>query len=173
MIEIYTDGSSNNTTDKAAGWAYVIAPLGNNKIWRAVYGHLSPPSTNNIGEMLGVLMAMKKLLEFGQNLPPVKIISDSQYVVKGINEWRSKWERTALPEKNYEIWVDLFATYDRLKLKTPSLSVCWVKGHAGNKGNELADVWAGHGKNNSNLEVNGPLLNTKKFYGDLVDCLEI
>lgn len=173
MIEIFTDGSSNNTTDKKAGWAYAISPMCKGGAWHVFYGHLTPPSTNNIGEMMGVLLAMRKLLSFGSNLPVVSITTDSEYVRKGLIVWREKWERNGMPEKNVEIWYRLFETYDELKSKCQQLNIFWVKGHKDCQGNILADKWAGEGKRDTKINSKGPSINISRVMGDLADYLNM
>lgn len=174
MIEIFTDGSSNPKTDKAAGWAFVIQPLNPDAPHRVFFGHLAPPSTNNIGEMTAVLNAMKMLYHFSNGgariIPDAIIFSDSQYTLKGITEWRTKWEYQGMPEKNVELWYDMFRTHDLVK-PICNLKFQWVKGHSGVVGNELADVWCGHGKRNSNLSINNNLTVTNKVIGDFTSFL--
>lgn len=169
MIEIFTDGSSNPKTNQAAGWAFVVQPLKENTPWRVYFGHLTPPSTNNIGEMTAVLNAMKFLYMFSNNgqrmVPPTTINSDSQYVLKGLTEWRPKWEYQGMPEKNTALWEELFKIHDLLK-PICDLKFRWVKGHAGLMGNELADIWCGHGKRDSTLSLNNNITVTSKITGD-------
>ena len=174
MIEIYSDGGSYPATTKAAGWAFAIAPLSNEKPWRIFFGHLPPPSTNNIAEMLGALNAMRFMYHFhlktGKRLPPVTIISDSQYVIKGITEYRFKWEVEGWPEKNHQIWCDIFDTFYKLR-EVCDLSFKWVYGHRGNKGNEIADQWATRAKEDSNLCINNSAMVSSKVTGDFITFL--
>ena len=70
----------------------------------------------------------------------VELVSDSQYVLKGLSEWRAGWERRGFrnakgdPVANLELWKRLFAVADARKV-----SVRWVRGHQGNVNNERAD----------------------------------
>lgn len=73
---------------------------------------------------------------------PLTLLSDSQYVVRMINEWIPKWKRsgwkigTGKPVANLKLVQKL----DGLVLaRQPHLKVEWVKGHAGTRGNEEAD----------------------------------
>lgn len=174
MIEIYSDGGSFPATTKAAGWAFAIAPLSKEKPWRVFYGHLPPPSTNNIAEMLGALNAMRFMYRFhlksGRMLPPVTIISDSQYVIKGITEYRIKWEIEGWPETNHQIWCDIFDVFYKLR-EVCNLNFKWVRGHVGNEGNEIADKWATNAKNDSSLCLNTPKLVSMKATGDFTSFL--
>jgi len=72
--------------------------------------------------------------------------TDSQYVQKGMSLWLPGWKRrgwlTAArkPVKNADLWQEL----DRL-VAQHEVSWRWVKGHAGDPGNERADALANLG----------------------------
>jgi ribonuclease HI len=73
---------------------------------------------------------------------------DSQYVLKGITEWIKGWKakgwKTAAkqPVKNVDLWQRL----DTLALQgSHTIDWRWVKGHAGDPGNERADALANRG----------------------------
>ena len=79
-------------------------------------------------------------------MPPgdaVELVSDSQYVLKGISEWRAGWERKGWRNSkgeavaNLALWKRLFALVDERKVKTR-----WVRGHNGDALNERADALA-------------------------------
>jgi len=175
MIEIYTDGSSAPKTTLAAGWSFAIHPLKEGMPWNVYFGHLPPPSTNNIAEMTAVLNAMKLLYHFSNNgsrqVPPSVIKSDSQYALGGLLEWRSKWEYQGMPEKNVELWLEMFRVHDLLK-PICDLKFQKVKGHSGIVGNELADVWCGHGKRDSTLSLNNNRVVTTKVTGEFLAYMQ-
>jgi ribonuclease HI len=69
----------------------------------------------------------------------VRLVSDSQYLVKGLNEWidgwkRRGWRRKEGPVLNVELWQEL----DRLRL-THRITAEWVRGHVGHPENERCD----------------------------------
>ena len=70
----------------------------------------------------------------------VELVSDSQYVLKGLTEWRTGWERKNYrnskgePVANLALWKQLFAAADARRV-----SVRWVRGHTGDRCNEKAD----------------------------------
>ena len=67
------------------------------------------------------------------------IITDSQYVVNGINVWKKNWKLKNWKDvKNKELWILL----DQLESKLSTVSVEWIKGHNGHEGNEMADELA-------------------------------
>jgi ribonuclease HI len=141
-IEIYTDGSSmfNGKDNCYAGWAAVFY-LNDKQYVR--YGHLPAKSSNNKGEIYGVLYAMNLFKE--KKDWQIQIYSDSLYVVKAINEWRKAWERRDYCDvKNMDLFEPLFAAWDQ----HGNAKISWVKGHKGNVGNEAADEYAGMGLRN-------------------------
>ena len=69
----------------------------------------------------------------------VRFVSDSQYLVKGMNEWihgwkRRGWKRKAGPIENLELWQRLEGVAARHEVRWS-----WVKGHAGHPRNEYAN----------------------------------
>jgi ribonuclease HI len=96
-------------------------------------------TTNNRME----LMAAIKALEALEHRSAVDLYTDSQYLRKGVLEWMENWKaknwKTAArkPVKNRDLWERL----DQL-LSGHEIAWHWVKGHAGNPGNEKADQLA-------------------------------
>lgn len=144
---IYTDGGSRNTgasvkggkvaaTDKAA-WAYLIEKDGQ-KIADGAGGRLG--ATNNEMEMTALIEVMKQLIKLGYNKEKLLFCLDSQYVIKGTTEWmegwkKRGWKRSNGPLLNKELWQEI----DSLKAEFSSIKFEWVKGHAGQQGNEYVD----------------------------------
>lgn len=143
-IEIYTDGSSidNGKPTCVGGWSCVFY-IGKKMYVR--YGHLTAPSSNNRAEITGVLYAITTL----QDKPwSITIHSDSQYVVKGINEWRHNWKKKNYDGvKNIDLLLPLYNAWD----KHGSAKIEWVRGHIGISGNETADKYASYGSRNVNM----------------------
>ena len=91
--------------------------------------------------MIEALRALKRPCD-------VALYLDSEYVRKGITEWIHGWKakgwKTAAkqPVKNAELWQEL----DHL-VSTAGHRIAWhwVKGHAGDPGNEKADELANKG----------------------------
>ena len=73
----------------------------------------------------------------------VDFFTDSEYVRHGITKWLAGWKRngwktsTRAPVKNADLWTALDAAGSRHRVTWH-----WVKGHAGNRGNERCDVLA-------------------------------
>lgn len=101
-----------------------------------------PDTTNNRMELMAVIQALKALKRSCR----VIIHTDSQYVQKGMSEWLKNWKqrgwRTASrqPVKNADLWQELDAL-----VQEHDVSWKWVRGHAGDPGNEKADALANRG----------------------------
>lgn len=130
----YTDGACAPTNPGPAAWGVVVfAPDGQER--SADHGFIGQ-GTNQIAEITAAIEGL-------QRTPAgvaVELVSDSQYVLKGLSEWRAGWERRGFrnakgePVANLELWKRLFAVADARQV-----SVRWVRGHQGNVNNERAD----------------------------------
>lgn len=139
-VVIYTDGACKGNPGPG-GWGVLLrAPDGSEK---ELFGG-ERETTNNRMEMMAVIEALSAL----KRPCDVVLHLDSQYVLKGITEWLTGWKAkgwktsTKQPVKNVDLWQRL----DQL------VSTCghtidwrWVKGHAGDPGNERADALANLG----------------------------
>nr|WP_281354779.1 ribonuclease H [Rhodovulum strictum] len=74
---------------------------------------------------------------------PIIIRSDSQYLIKGMSEWTPGWikrgwrKSDGRPVENQDLWIDLLS-----EATTRTLNWQWVRGHAGDKYNEEVDAIA-------------------------------
>ena len=133
-IQIYTDGACRGNPGKG-GWGCVINDNGNEREMR---GYV-PQTTNNRMELIAVIEVLKSTSQERQLI----IFTDSKYVMDGITIWINKWKSndwlTAGKKKvkNKDLWVEL----DQL-ISVRMINWKWVKGHAGNAGNERADFLA-------------------------------
>lgn len=91
-------------------------------------------TTNNRMELLGAIEGLRALKEPCE----VEIISDSSYVVKGINEWLVNWiERDFKKVKNPDLWRDYIVVS-----QSHVIIATWVRGHDGHVENERCDKLA-------------------------------
>lgn len=133
-IYLYTDGACSGNPGPG-GYAALIINRNNQ---REITGY-EPETTNNRMELLAVIEGLKEIKKGSQ----VKLVSDSNYVLKGITEWVKDWKsngwKTASnkPVKNRDLWMKL----DKL-IKDYQIEFVKVKGHAGDKYNELVDTLA-------------------------------
>jgi len=133
-ILLYSDGSSLGNPGPG-GWGTVLKYKDTTK---EISGG-DPHTTNNKMELQGAIEGLKLLKEPCD----VEIISDSKYVVQGINEWlknwiKNNWKTAAKkPVKNVELWQEYVNISKNHKIKAT-----WVKGHAGHEENERCDTLA-------------------------------
>ena len=139
-VVIYTDGACKGNPGPG-GWGAVLrAADGAEK--ELCGGELE--TTNNRMEMMAVIEALSALKR------PCHVVLhvDSQYVLKGMTEWLQGWKakgwRTAAkqPVKNVDLWQRLDALVHQSEHR---IEWQWVKGHAGDPGNERADALANRG----------------------------
>ena len=140
-LKIYTDGGCSGNPGPG-GWAYVmvIQTYQGEQIIAKNMG-MEKNTTNNRMELTAVIMALRALKTM-QDVPRQSaVLTDSQYVQKGITEWIHTWKKNAWrtsdkkPVKNQDLWIELDSIAGAFLLKWE-----WVKGHAGNKYNELCDA---------------------------------
>ncbi len=93
-------------------------------------------TTNNRMELLGVISALEALKKPCR----VRIITDSNYVVKGMNEWINEWRRKNWKTSqkkdvlNRDLWERLL-----LASEPHDIEWTWIKGHDGHPQNERCD----------------------------------
>ncbi len=107
---------------------------------RDFYG-CSPGTTNNRMALLGAATALQLLGAKGARLRAL-MVSDSEYLVKGMRMWvpgwvARGWKRSGGPIENLQLWQDLLAA-----AKKHDVQWTWVRGHAGHPKNEYADELA-------------------------------
>ena len=140
-VVAYTDGACSGNPGPG-GWGAVLSMMRDGALHeKEIFGG-EPATTNNRMELRGVIAALNAL----KNPVHITIHTDSQYVLKGMTEWITGWKargwRTAdkKPVKNEDLWRELDAA-----CAAHQVSWVWVKGHAGNVGNERADALARRG----------------------------
>ena len=133
-IIIYTDGACSGNPGKG-GWGAVLL-YGDHQ--KTISG-FDPQTTNNQMELMAVIEALKII----KKSIPIIIHTDSKYVQDGITKWILNWKKNGWktakkePVKNVELWQELDALASQHQI-----SWQWVKGHSGNKYNDIADQLA-------------------------------
>ncbi len=133
-VEIFTDGACLGNPGPG-GWGAVLRYKGHEK---KISGPV-PATTNNRMELTAAI----KGLEAVNKPSAVVLYTDSTYVRNGIMKWAAGWQangwltKDKKPVKNSELWRELIAQCDRHQVEWR-----WVKGHAGDRYNEIADELA-------------------------------
>lgn len=145
-MTIYTDGACSGNPGPG-GWGAVL-------IWGEHRKELSGgfrKTTNNRMEMLALIMALRVL----RRRCRVIAHSDSQYVVRAINEgWAARWRRNgwmrgrAQSAENCDLWGELLDEIERHQVE-----VRWIRGHNGHPENERCDRLAVHAARGERLEI--------------------
>lgn len=131
----YTDGSCIGNPGPGGWGVHIETPDG--RVVEAGGGEIR--TTNNRMELRAAIEALRLTADSSE----VTVVTDSQYVRRGILEWVAGWQRngwrtsTGKPVENQDLWRELAA------LAGPRVDWQWTRGHAGTPGNERCDEIAG------------------------------
>lgn len=154
-IEIYTDGSCGVGD---GGWAFLILGseivdefFSNSDLERFEDGYLGKGSwentTNNQMEFTAIGQAIKAVVQNCTEPVEVTIFTDSQYCIDCLTNWWYGWDanqwkkRDGEPVKNQN-YIKRILDLTNFFEGEHEYSFEWVKGHNGNKYNEIVDTWA-------------------------------
>jgi len=136
VLVIYTDGACSGNPGPG-GWAWAVAPAGEPN---ASGGE--PHSTN---QRMEVMAAFDAVRTFVDDPRIIRIVSDSNYVVKCFNDgwwrgWHARgWKNSQRqPVANRDLWepfIEMVVNRGRVEFE-------WVKGHSGDRMNDLVDALA-------------------------------
>ncbi|MCC3303410.1 ribonuclease HI [Sneathiella sp. HT1-7] len=137
IVVIYTDGACSGNPGPG-GWGALLKYQGKTK--ELCGGEAE--TTNNRMELTAAIMAINSL----KRRSTVELHTDSTYVKDGITKWMIGWKKNGWktaarkPVKNKDLWLALDEA-----ISNHQISWKWVKGHAGDPGNEKADQLANEG----------------------------
>ena len=137
VVDIHTDGACSGNPGPG-GWGAVLTYRGKTRELRGGEAH----TTNNRMELVAAIEALEAL----KRPVTARLHTDSTYLRDGITRWIERWKtngwKTAgrKPVKNVDLWqrLDKALAVHRVEWR-------WVKGHAGDPGNERADALAREG----------------------------
>ena len=136
-VEIYTDGACKGNPGPGGWGAWLKSGMHHKELFGG-----ETQTTNNRMELTAVIEALGSL----KRPSKVKLHTDSQYVKNGISVWIHDWKRRGWrtadkkPVKNEDLWRKLDDA-----VQGHDIEWIWVKGHAGDPGNERADGLANKG----------------------------
>ena len=136
-VVVYTDGACKGNPGPGGWGVWMVSGQHEKELWGG-----ERLTTNNRMELTAVIQALTVL----KKRCHVVIYTDSEYVRKGITEWIGGWKRRGWktadnkPVKNDDLWRTLEAMAAQ-----HDVDWRWVRGHAGDPGNERADGLANRG----------------------------
>jgi ribonuclease HI len=137
ITDIYTDGACTGNPGPG-GWGVQIHFEDGQVV---ELGGAERATTNNRMELQAAIAALEFLQQQGQR-EPIRLHTDSKYVIDGITKWIRGWQRkgwktaSGSPVLNQDLWMHLD------DLNSAQVGWQWVRGHNGNDGNERCDAIA-------------------------------
>ncbi len=138
-VDLFTDGACSGNPGPG-GWAYILRHAASDRAKRGSGG--DPSTTNNKMELSAVIEGLSSL----KRRTVVRVVTDSQYVIRGMTEWVEGWIRNGWmrgkgrkkePVKNVELWERLVAVCELHEVTFEHVS-----GHSGHPENEECDAMA-------------------------------
>ena len=139
QVQLFTDGGCSGNPGPG-GWAYILRHAATGKEKEAAGAERE--TTNNRMELTAVIRGLEAL-----NQPcEVELVTDSEYVGKGLSQWMAKWKANGWrrregdqwkPVKNEELWRRLDELLQRHRVRYTR-----ILGHSGHPENERCDQLA-------------------------------
>jgi ribonuclease HI len=136
FVELFTDGACSGNPGPG-GWAFILRHPGTGKSLQR--SGAEPHTTNNRMELQAVIEGLSAL----RHPSRVRLVTDSEYVGKGLSQWLPQWKangwrrregKRLVPIKNEDQWREL----DRL-CSLHDVEFVQVAGHSGHPENEECD----------------------------------
>lgn len=137
---VYTDGSCHGNPGNG-GWGVVFVMDGETE--KTISGG-EMSTTNNRMELMAIIVALENCVRNG--VRSITVHSDSKYCIDGATSWLAGWKKkgwkgTKGPVKNVDLWKRI----DALMSSMDKIDFVHVKGHAGDRFNEMCDRLANEG----------------------------
>jgi ribonuclease HI len=138
-VQLFTDGACSGNPGPG-GWAFILRHPASGKELESSGGERE--TTNNRMEMTAVIRGLEAL----KRATHVEVVSDSEYVLKGLSEWMPKWKKNGWRRregsqlkaiKNEDLWRRLDAL-----AAMHSVRFTHIRGHRGHVENERCDMLA-------------------------------
>ena len=141
LVKIYTDGAARGNPEGPGGYGTILQFVdAKGTLHEREYSAGYRKTTNNRMELMAVIIGLEALTRPCE----VEVVSDSKYVTDAFNQhWIDGWLKknwktsTNKPVKNIDLWKALLTAMEPHKVH-----FIWVKGHDGNRYNEMADDMA-------------------------------
>jgi len=138
-VQLFADGGCSGNPGPG-GWAFILRHPSSGK--ELVHSGAERQTTNNRMELTAVIRGLQTL----KRPATVELVSDSEYVTRGLSEWLPKWKANGWRRREGGHWKevkneDLWRTLDQLLAKH-RVRVTHVRGHAGHPENERCDALA-------------------------------
>ena len=136
QIVAFTDGAASGNPGPGGWAAVVVTPQGH----VTELGGGAAHTTNNKMELTGAIKALEQVARHSE---PVRIYTDSSYVIKGITQWVWNWQRRGWKTAeggdvlNRDLWEQLLSLVSARGRNRVEWH--WVRGHDGTPGNERVD----------------------------------
>lgn len=139
-VTLYADGACRGNPG-VGGYGVILVGEGFYKELKTSV----PRTTNNRMELSGVIAGFESLHQLTEDGPPpaVHVVTDSQYVVKGMTEWLENWQRRGWKTSgrkevlNRDLWQKLIEVS-----RDHDVTWEWIRGHTGHPENERCDELA-------------------------------
>ena len=136
-LVVYTDGACSGNPGPG-GWGWAVSPAGEPS------GSGGEQATTNQRMEIHAVLDALSVLTSAEPGRPIEIVSDSTYVVNCFRDrWHDKWRRSGWknskkqPVANRDLWEPLIEL-----VESNDVSFRWVKGHSGDRMNDLVDALA-------------------------------
>lgn len=135
-VRVFTDGACWPNPGPFGGWSFIIQYQDDRPEFKMAGADRD--TTNNRMELMAVIQALKSLTE-----PHiVELVTDSEYVGKGIVYWMNQWKKTGWRQKNSDLWIALYNL-----VNYHDVYITCIRGHTGQEQNEQCDKMAGEALN--------------------------
>ena len=138
QLTIFCDGSCLGNPGPG-GWAALLVVTRDGKKFEKLLSGGARATTNNRMELQAAIEGLRAL----KRPCEARVVTDSNYVIKGMKEWRHNWVKRGWknsankPVENRDLWEELI-----VEVNKHTVSYQWVRGHSGHPENERVDAAA-------------------------------